>query len=437
MKKNYIKMNDNKNYLSLGNIFNLIKEISKNKLSAMQSEIFCSLFQINEINNTTVNNYCIGYRPIGVLYKRIYVDLKQKYLEDYKAFIKVILSLISILDEYIYIEGDNSLDIINDNKNLKLLCNQLLKISMNDDHISKEFIKNVKSKIETNNLYESIIEFLIYSILENNQPIYIQDIKIKINKKELDEFLKVKLYEGISYITSLQELAKKNNQYANAELGSLEFSGLVSGKNNYKKSYEYYLRASSANHPKACWMVADLILTEKVGSLETHFNIAWEYLKRAINLGSVAALNTMGNCYLKGLTPNRKKDKEIATEYFRKASELGYTYAYNNLGLMCESEGLTEEALKYYKISADLNESWALNKVGEYYRKHNDKKTAYIYYLKSSEGPVNEKNYYSYYNLAKYYYLRNKKTKKKGLEYLKIASDNGVKKAKNLLKKYL
>ncbi len=436
MKKNFVKMNDNNKYLSLGNLFNQIKEISKNKSSAMQSEVFCSLFGINEINNTTVNNYCIGYRPIGVLYKKIYIDMKQKYETEYEVFIPIILSLISILDEYIYKEKDDNLKIINSNTNLKKLCLELLKISMNDEHISEEFIKGIKSKIESNNLYEAIIEFLMYSILENNQPLYIQDVKIKINRRELEEYLKVKLYEGISYITSLQELAKKNNEYANAELGSLEFSGLVSGEVNYQKSYEYYLRASTANHPKACWMVSDLILTGKVGNIETDFDIAWEYLKRAISLGSTAALNTMGNCYLKGLTPDKKKDKEAATEYFRESSEFGYTYAYNNLGLICESDGLLDEALKYYKISADLGESWALNKVGEYYRKHNNSKIAYVYYQKSSECPISEKNYYSYYNLAKYYYLRNKKTKNKGIEYLKIAAEHGVKKASSLLKKY-
>ena len=63
MKKSYIKMN-NGNILSLGNIINSIKKISNNN-NAMQTEIFCSIFGVNEINTTTVNNYCIGIRAIG------------------------------------------------------------------------------------------------------------------------------------------------------------------------------------------------------------------------------------------------------------------------------------------------------------------------------------------------------------------------------------
>ena len=34
----------------------------------------------------------------------------------------------------------------------------------------------------------------------------------------------------MSYISSLLELSKKDNVFANAELGSLEYSGLISGK---------------------------------------------------------------------------------------------------------------------------------------------------------------------------------------------------------------
>ena len=436
MEKTYIKMNDNKNYLSLGNVFRLVKDISRNKDNGAQKEIFCTLFNVDDIGITTVNNYAIGYRPIGVLFKKIYVDLKEKYIEDKEVFIDIILSLISILDDHVYVKDDNSLELINKNNNLKKLCNELLKISINDKHIDNEFSSNIKSLIENNNLYECIIELLIYAILENNQPIYIQNVKLKVNKNELEEYLKVKLLEGISYITSLQELAKKNNSYANAELGSLEYDGLVSGDVNYQKSYEYYLKATISNHPKACWMVSYMILTGKIGTIETHFDIAWNYLNRAISLGSAAALNTIGICYRDGITPDKKVDIDKAREYFRKSSEFGYTYAYNNLGIICEKDGLYEEALKYYKISADLGESWALNKVGEYYRKKGDKKTAYIYYLKSSEAPIGERNYHSYYNLARYYYLLNKTTKEKGIEYLSIASSHGVKKATNLLKKY-
>ena len=63
-------MNNNDEHLSLGNLFRIIKDSSKNKISALQSELFCTLFDLEGINDTTVNNYCIGYRAIGIEYKK-------------------------------------------------------------------------------------------------------------------------------------------------------------------------------------------------------------------------------------------------------------------------------------------------------------------------------------------------------------------------------
>lgn len=398
MKKTYVKMNNNK-ILSLGNLFKMIKTIAKGN-SAMQSEIFCSLFNIKDINPTTVNNYCIGIRAIGIEYKRTYIELLEKFKTDKKVFLHIILSLISILDEHIYIESDDSLNIINNNHKLKELCAKLIDISRVDDNVSQEFTLELSKYLDNNNVYECIIKIISYAILENKQPMYSQDINITINKKELDEYLKIKLYEGVSYITSLIELSKKDNMYACADLASLEFDGLVTGKCDYKKCYDYYMKAANKNHPKACWMISQLILTNKV---EYNFDVLWKYLNKSISLGSVAGLNTMGICYLRGINEEHKQDINKAKKYFIEASEYGYTYAFNNLGKICEDSGNSDDAIKYYKLSADMGESWALNKVGEYYRKCGKLKEAYIYYLKSNEAPNNEKCPWAKKNLEKYY----------------------------------
>lgn len=420
-------MNEDKNYLSLGNIFESIKELSTNKKTAMQAEIFCSVFNTNDINNTTVNNYCIGYRPISIEYKKIYYDLIEKYKSNYEIFLPIVISIINILEDHINQEKD--LMFVNNNYKLNRLCNELVIIAKNDEHLNNEYIKKMESKIKDNNLYEVIVNLLIYAIIENNQPVYIQNINFKINKNELEDYLKIKLYEGVSYIRSLQELSKKNNMYANAELGSLEFSGLVSGLADYNKSYNYYLKAALKNHPKACFMVAYLIVNKKVSD---NYDLALKYLEQAILYDSSAALNMMGNLYNKGII--KKKNIERAIFYYTKSADLGYVYAFNNLGLIKEKEEKYGEALYYYKISADLGESWALNKVGEHYRKTKDLETAYLYYIKSSECPISERNFYSYYNLAKYYYLKDNKNYEKGIKYLIIAKENNIDEADKLLK---
>ncbi|MDD6272598.1 MAG: tetratricopeptide repeat protein [bacterium] len=402
---------NNNNCISLGNVINVIKKISNNN-SAMQTEIFCSIFGVNDINATTVNNYCIGIRAIGLEYKNIF---ENSYNNN--QLLSNILSIISILDNKIYSINDESLDLINNNTKLSMVIDELIKIAEIDEHI-----ENIDIFKKDNN-YDSIKEILYYAILVNKQPIYTQDINIKFDKYELNEYMKVKLYWGESYISSLLELSSKNNVYACAELGSLEFDGEVSGKVDFNNAYNYYLKAANKNHPKACWMIANLILTNRVNY---DFEVMWTYLNKSIKLGSAAGYNTLGLCYLRGITKDKKVNKEKAKYNFKIASELGYAFAFNNLGKMYEDENDIEEAIKYYKISADMNNSWALNKMGEYYRKNDDLKRAYIYYSKAIECPIKERNKYAYYNLAKYYYeqgyepLNIEKNEKLANEYYKI-----------------
>ena len=102
-------------------------------------------------------------------------------------------------------------------------------------------------------------------------------------------------------------------------------------------------------------MVANLILTNRVGSIKKDFNTLWKYLNKAVELGSIAALNTMGNCYLNGINPNKEIDVEKAIKYYLDASEYGYVYSYNNLGKIYEKNNDFDKSFEYYKLSADLN----------------------------------------------------------------------------------
>ncbi len=410
MKKNYVKMN-NMDILSLGNVIITIKEIANNN-NASQREIFSSIFNVNNVNNTTINNYCIGYRAIPLEYKKYYSDL----MNNNEGYVDIILSIMNILDNTIYINNSESLDKINNNIKLKNVIIKLINIAKKDKSIKNSFI----SKIKSLDNYNAMINILNYAVLDNIQPVYSQKMNIKINKSELDEYLKIKLYYGQSYISSLISLSKKDNMYACAELGSLEFDGLVSGVKDYNKSYDYYLKAASKNHPKACWMVANLMITNKV---KMDINVMWKYLNKSIELKSAAGYNTLGLCYLKGINPEGIIDIEKAKESFIISSEYGYVYAFNNLGSIYEKDGDIENAYKYYKISADMNESWALNKMGEYYRKQSKFDIAFMYYNKAIECPINERNNYAYYNLAKYYYengnicVNIKRDSKKAEEY--------------------
>ena len=59
MKKKFIKMNDGKNYLSLGNIINIIKKHSKVEASGIEKYVFKRIINIKEIKTKTLKNYII------------------------------------------------------------------------------------------------------------------------------------------------------------------------------------------------------------------------------------------------------------------------------------------------------------------------------------------------------------------------------------------
>ncbi len=397
MKKKFIKMNDGKNYLSLGNIINIIKKHSKVEASGIQKEVFCGVFNINDIKTTTVNNYLIGYRPIGIEYKKIYLDLKENYYNKKEIFIPIFANIISILEERIIKCDDLNIKIINENSKIKKVCLDILHLK--DENISNNFIEKINNYLDNNNYYEALIELLFYGVLENKQPIF-DEVIININEYELKEYLKINLYEGISYINSLKILAQKDNMYANAQLGSLEYSGLISGKIDYEKCYEYYMKAALKGHPKASWMIGNLIFSNKVK--EKNVDIMLKFLNKAVDLGSIAALNTLGRYYL-------NIDDVTALKYFKKAAEYGYAYAYNNLGMYYEKNNDLKLAKNYYKLSADLLNSWALNKMGEICINEGNYKDALFYFNKAINCPISERSYYAYYNLAKIYKSGNKK----------------------------
>lgn len=406
-------MNGNGNYLSLGNVIDLIKRVSNNT-SASQTEIFCTIFNINDVNATTISNYCIGIRAIGLEYKDYFEKMYLGYFSNDSIFINMVSSLLNILNNSV---SEYKISDINNDSKLNIVINELFNIAEKDKNINEEYISNIKNK----NNYNALVELLYYAICINKQPIYKQDINIEIDKKELEEYLKIKLYFGQTYYSSLISLADSGNSYAQSDVGSLYFDGLINGYSEYDKSYDYYLEAAKNGQPKACWMVANLIITNRV---KYDFETMWEYLNKSISLGSAAGYNTLGLCYLTGKTPDKKASIKNAIKYFTIASEMGYSYAFNNLGKIYENNNMMDKAFQYYKIAADMNESWALNKVGEYYRKNNNLEHAYIYYKKAIECPLKERNRYAYYNLATYYYkdgfkaLNIKKSKDKYDEYI-------------------
>ena len=125
--------------------------------------------------------------------------------------------------------------------------------------------------------------------------------KTNISLNDLKKYLQIEFKEGITYIPSLKRLAKENNPYALYQLGNLEYDGVIEGYPRYEEAFKYNKLAASYNHPTSYWMLAHMILNQKIGSLtDSDIEIANKYLDKAIELNSISALNTKGLCYLNG-----------------------------------------------------------------------------------------------------------------------------------------
>lgn len=415
--KKYIKMNKNNNELSLGNFCDAIKEISANKNAAIQSQVVCEIFNVDSVNDTTINNYCVGARRIGDEFKEIYIKLKNRYEKDSSAIKEIIFNIQTILNGNITKKDPFDYeDVINSDFKIKELSNKLYSIAKNDKSISKDKLEKLTLLITEKNYYIFLSEVLFFIVLEKKQPVFIDKEKNEIIEKiientnissnDLTKYINLKFAEEINYHHKLKAFAEQDNPYCLMELGISEYKGYNAGQPRYDKAYEYFSKAAFYNHPNALYMKA------KLGALYLNKKDEMPDLLKAIELGSVAAINFLALCYLNGYN-NVKKNKKKAIEYFLKASEKNYAYAFNNLGKICDSNMNVEKAIYYYSQSAKLGESYGLNKMGVHYYNNKDYKNAYECFNKGINTEIINCCYYNYYNLANLFY-------ENGLEELDI-----------------
>ena len=432
MKKKYIKLNDNYSHLSLGNIIATIKNNSKNKTSAIQGDLFCAIFDIEYINESTVNNYCTGSRSINDEYKQKMINLKKKYAKDELVFMNIICNILSIINGTIYNVYD--INYINQDEALKNICLKLINISKNDYFVPKEKTIYFNNLYQQHDYYHLFIELLLFSILDKVQPLYETDFNnyiiesllnnTNISIIDLQDFLQLELSGGINFSHSLLKLAEDGNPYANYELAIKEYRGEFSGTPRYDMAYQYFLKSASNHHPSAYWMLGNMIMNNLIGSSnEFDAKMAFNYFAKAMELGNIAAINSIGKCYKLGY--GVKKDIETAKKYFFKAAEKNYSYALNNLAKLYEEEGNLKKAYECYLKSANLKESYANNKMGEFERLKGNAKVAFNFYKEAINTSINEIYPWAYYNLAKYYYLNGNtesnifKDENKAIEYFK------------------
>ena len=97
MKKNFIRININDNYLSFGNFFRILKEESNNSASFWQADLFSIIFNTDSIADSTVNNYCTGFRAINSTYKNYIKSLKVDYQKNSSTLLPIFSEKILLL----------------------------------------------------------------------------------------------------------------------------------------------------------------------------------------------------------------------------------------------------------------------------------------------------------------------------------------------------
>lgn len=419
LQRKFIRLNVNDNYLSLGNVFRIIKEEANNTNMFLQSDLFAIIFNTYSIADSTVNNYCTGFRAINPKYRSYFKEIENKFEQDKTVLVSTVGKILELIEGK-EIKADNiTIDQINENFKLKHICNRLYNISKNDSDVSIRLSNELYKNLEENNLYDFMAQVLFYVILDKKQPIYINeqlnDIVEKsiydtnISFNDIQEFIDIQLNSGILSIRGIKELAKKDNPFACFEIASMEFYGIITGKKRYEEAYKYYKIAAEHNHPVANWAIGYLYYEGYIGNKSKRdLYLAFKYFNKARKLKCSNAFNSFGLIILNGNMPHIKKNRDKAIEMFKKAKSLGNIYAYNNLGKICEDEKDYKKAFDYYLVSADSGESWAANKIGDFYRKgvvgKKDLKKAFEYYTVSSESPKFILCHWSKYNLAKYFY---------------------------------
>lgn len=417
-KKNFVRLNTNDNYLSLGNLFRIIKEESVNKYF-LQTDLFELIFDAEDVAESTINNYCTGLRPINIKYKNYFRNIKDMFEKNKNSFIPTVCKILDLLNDSYFDANKITIDEINSNSNLKHVCERLYSLSKNDSDVSVQLSNRLLKYLTENNLYNFIFVALSYVILDKKQPIYLDEnitnlveksiYDTNISMKDIKDYIQIQLNSGIWSLRAFKQLSEVNNPLACFEMASMEYYGIISGKPRYEKAYNYYLTAAKYNHPVATWAIGYLYYNNCIGNkTKRNLYLAFKYFNKARKLNCSNAYNSLGLIILNGSIPHIKKSKEKAISMFNTAIALGNIYAYNNLGQIYEDEKKYKKAIEYYLVSASNGDSWSNNKLGEFYYRgiyvKKDLKMAFEYYTKSNDSTQFTLCPWSNYNLATKYY---------------------------------
>ena len=156
-------------------------------------------------------------------------------------------------------------------------------------------------------------------------------------------------------INWLQKAAAQKDSDANYELGLMFEKGMYLEK-NIDTAINHFIKAANQNHINSLNKLGNLYYFENK-DIKQDYKKAFGYFIKASDLGDKNAQFRIGWMYESG--EGTDKDYKKAVEYYEKAAEQGNNAAQYNLGDMYEygkgTEKNIELAKKWYKKAADKN----------------------------------------------------------------------------------
>lgn len=151
----------------------------------------------------------------------------------------------------------------------------------------------------------------------------------------------------------LMKEAKKDNPVAYEMLGESYLFG-TGVERDMNKAVEY-LKKAIAGKNKSAKITGLLLMGSFVYIPKGEYNKAYKSYTEASKLGSVSALEHIGEMYERGLIDGTK-NIEKAMEFYRKAADQGNAFAYFRLGGIYYKNHKYRKALKYFQSAHKLGE---------------------------------------------------------------------------------
>ncbi len=265
--------------------------------------------------------------PIGDKYRKI-----KKIADDVKD-IRIASNIYKLLpDENIYI--------LNDSNVIDTICDSLTKYNILP---SAEKTENKIEKIEKNT---------------EKVKINTEKIEPKTEKKEDNEDLKLgnKYYDLKDYKKAFEyylKAANQGNADAQVNLGRLYNNGYGVPR-DIKKAYEYFVKAADQGHSDAQWILGNMLyIAARVYNypIEGSTKKALEYLEKSANQGNRNGQYILAQYYVNGIKNYLEINHEKAVKLYSEAVKQGHLDAHCGLAfLYITGQGVPQDYDKAFDL---------------------------------------------------------------------------------------